>query len=237
MLLLFLSGCAHRPTPAPIPTLELRREEAECLVVLLPGRRDRPADFRRAGFAEILAAAGVEADVVAVDAHLGYYRNETIRERLASDVIEPAQASGYEQIWLGGVSLGGLGSLGMAEAMPEAVDGVVVVAPFLGDEDLIAEMRQAGGARTWAGTPDAGASVFARLWRWLVDVTASGDGPEIVMAYGTRDGLAPAHRLLAELLPSEWIFAVPGGHDWRTWTELWEEVARRGLICRSDRGS
>src|SRR5215217_7458785 len=76
-----LAGCAllPRPAPAPVPVLQLaaplQGAGEPCLVVFLPGRGDRPEDFRRHGFARLARERGVRCEMVAVDAHLGYYRN------------------------------------------------------------------------------------------------------------------------------------------------------------------
>ena len=45
--------------------------------------------------------------------------------------------AGYENIWLLGISMGGLGTLLYASEYPEQVDGVVLLAPFLGDRSAI----------------------------------------------------------------------------------------------------
>ncbi|MGE5173202.1 MAG: hypothetical protein ACM3MD_05175 [Betaproteobacteria bacterium] len=49
--------------------------------------------------------------MIVVNAHMGYYLNGTVFTRLKEDVIEPAKARGYDQIWLVGNSLGGYGSI------------------------------------------------------------------------------------------------------------------------------
>ena len=227
-----VSGCAERPTVAPIPALRIATSGAPCLVVLLPGRWDRPRDFVRHRFARILADAGIRADVVAVDAHLGYYRKDLLVERLRQDVLAPAVASGrYRGIWVAGNSLGGLGSLILAQELPDTVDGAVALSPWLGDDALITSIRRAGGPRAWATAPvTARAGRLATLWRWL----ASGDTapkPRLYLGYGRDDDLARTDALLGSLLPADRVFVSRGGHDWGTWTRLWRTVAARGAVC------
>lgn len=80
-LLLLAPGCVKpRPAEVPMRTLEIRPAAAGSrdLIVLLPGRRDRPEDFAKAGFGELAAGAGVRARMVAVDAHLGNYFGRTV---------------------------------------------------------------------------------------------------------------------------------------------------------------
>ena len=134
-----LAGCARlRPTPVPIPTVSYPGSgQMRTLVVLLPGRYDSPEDFGRYGFPEIAARAGVRADMVVVDAHLGYYYKRTIVDRLREDVIAPARKR-YDRVWLAGISLGGTGSLLYVAEHPEDVDGIVLLAPFLGEDEVIA---------------------------------------------------------------------------------------------------
>src|SRR6266446_145960 len=91
-----------RPAVAPLRTVSLpgAGTAAGDLLVFLPGRGDRPEDFERRGLLAAARAAGVEADVVAVDAHLAYYYKRTIADRLWEDVIVHARGRGYARIWL-----------------------------------------------------------------------------------------------------------------------------------------
>jgi hypothetical protein len=45
----------------------------------------------------------VKADLVAVDAHLGYYYKRTIIDRLREDVLVPAKVQGYRRIVVVGI--------------------------------------------------------------------------------------------------------------------------------------
>src|ERR671930_1091173 len=80
----------------------------DTLVVFLPGIGDFAEDFERHGFIAALAASGLAADALAVDAHYGYYGRRTVLERLAEDVVLPAREQGYREVWLVGISMGGL---------------------------------------------------------------------------------------------------------------------------------
>src|SRR5512133_2646996 len=81
---LLLGACAELGTPAvPIRTIDLTpRRPGNCLVVLLPGRFAEPEGFAKARWADDVSMRGLHADLVAVDAHLGYYRTRTIIERV-----------------------------------------------------------------------------------------------------------------------------------------------------------
>ncbi len=156
--LLILAGCVRpRPATAPLRTVSYPGSgQPRTLVVLLPGRRDSPEDFGRQRFPEIAAQAGARVDMIAVDAHLAYYYDHTLVERLREDVIAPARRR-YDRIWLVGISIGGTGTLLYAGQHPEDVNGLVAFAPFLGDDKVIREVAAAGGVRGWRPPERSGA--------------------------------------------------------------------------------
>jgi pimeloyl-ACP methyl ester carboxylesterase len=229
LLLLLLAGC-YRPKPATVPlrTLPLAAGEpdARCLVVFLPGRGDGPEDYAENGFPEALRRAGSRCAMVGVDSHLGYFAERTIVTRLEEDVIGPARARGQD-VWLVGISLGGLGSLLYTRDHPDAVKGLVLLAPYLGEDDLIDAVKGAGGLAGWtrSGTD------FERLWLFMKGFQAPGTGlPPLWLGYGTSDRFAETDGLLGAVLPPGHVFTAPGGHTWRTWRKLWEEVLASGAV-------
>src|SRR3954470_19293352 len=129
-------GCAWMyPTTVPL-SLETHRasstERAPILLVLLPGRGDSASDFAKHGFIDDVRASGLAVDVVAADAHFGYYVRESIVDRVWTDVVEPARRQGYRHIWMGGMSMGGIGSIINARAHPDAYERLFLLAPYLG---------------------------------------------------------------------------------------------------------
>lgn len=236
---LALACASWRAPKIPMRTVDLlHRDGDRCLVVLLPGRWDRPESFRRAGFAAAVTARGLPLDLVAADAHLGYYRDRSVVERLHADVIAPARAAGYERIWVAGVSLGGTGSLLYLRDRPQEMDGVLALAPYLGDDELIAEIEGAGGPRSWHApeiTPQSDAG--RELWSWIAGWRADPPAIPLHLGWGTTDGLGRANRLLAGLLAPERVYQAEGGHDWRAWENLWEQFLDRNRPCASPRKS
>lgn len=203
-----------------------------CLVVLLPGRRDKLGDYAAHGFPKMAREAGVSADWLEVDAHLAYYADETITKRLRDDVIEPARARGADRIWIVGISMGGLGGLLYAREHPE-IRGVIALAPFLGDTEPGLVSRAGGLSRYVPGPRRQVADYERELWGWLKDFAARGAAPPTVyLGWGESDDLAPADRLLGEALPAGRVFTARGKHDWGTWTDLWREVLRAGVLQR-----
>jgi pimeloyl-ACP methyl ester carboxylesterase len=150
-------------------------QEAGCrrLFVFLPGRRDRASDFARRGLIATAQSRMPGLDCVAVDATIGYYLNASIADRLQAEIIQPARRLGYREIWLVGVSMGGLGAFLHEREYPGEVKGLILLAPFLGDIlKLFAEIDAAGGAIAWAREQPAAAAhgskaEFQReLWRF-----------------------------------------------------------------------
>lgn len=202
------------------------------LLVMLPGATHKPHDFARQGFVAALRQRKLPVDTVAVDAHLGYYLERNLAERLSEDIIAPARAEGYERIWLLGISLGGMGALIHARAHPEEIAGVVVLAPFLGVQGTIGEIVRAGGIDRWQpgaiGPQDDERSLLAWLKAYAAEDPAL---PQIHLGYGTGDRFVAASEILAARLPPARIVTIAGGHDWSTWCALWEKLLDRDLFA------
>jgi enterochelin esterase-like enzyme len=203
------------------------------LLVLLPGRGDSAGSFAREGIVALAQRQVPGLEVVAVDAGMGYYIHRNLTQRLMADVFLPARVRGYRSAWLSGISMGGLGALLFAQRHPKEVTQVIAIAPFLGDEAVIAEIERAGGLATWRPPSRLEADDYQRaLWRWLKGCTAGREAcPRIFLGFGAEDRFVRAHRLLAAVLPPEQVAVVPGGHDWGPWRELYaallERAARR----------
>jgi len=224
-LLLAVSGCAWMyPAPVPIHTRLYPASSngpARTLLVLLPGRGDDVTAFAEHGFIDDLRATGVSIDVVAVDARIGYYKKNTVVERVRIDVLEPARRQGYAHVWIGGISMGGLGTLAIASAIPGAADRLILFAPYLGPDRLIHDIEAAGGPARW--TPTDPADPYQRIWQWLKRYREPGSVmPKMTLGFGERDSLAPGIRLLAQLLPADQVLRVDGGHNWVAWRPLWQ---------------
>ncbi|AEG93755.1 Conserved hypothetical protein [Ramlibacter tataouinensis TTB310] len=231
-----------RAPTVPMPTQVVRAAcPADTLLVLLPGAHSSIDEFEQdGGWLSALRARRIAADVMLADAHMGYYRDQSVVDRLQADVFAQARAAGYRQVWLAGISLGGFGSLLNEWAVPGRTSGLIVLAPYLGEPPLIKQIEAAGGLRRWqppAQAPDADdplAEVELRLWRWLRQHTAgeAGARPPLYLGYGTEDRFAQGHRLLAAALPAERVFTTPGGHDWPQWRRLWLQVLERVPLPR-----
>ena len=241
-----LSGCGlWRPVSVPMASI---REPASCatrpdtLLVMLPGSYSRPEDFMREGFVAAVRERRIAADIVLVDAHLGYYADKSVIERLRADIVEPARAQGYAQIWLVGISVGAFGAMIYSQAQPAGITGIVALGPYLGQRTLTEQINAQGGLRRWrapVGPLDPN-DIDETLWRWLQaggDVVAGAARPDLYLGYGLDDRFVFSDRLLADVLPPERVFTTDGGHDWAPWLALWQRMLdamplKRGDDCR-----
>lgn len=209
-----------------IDRTSLCADRADALLVFLPGVYDTPEDLVREGFVAAVRERRLPVDLVLVDAHVGYYTDESVEHRLHAEIVAPARAHGYRQVWLAGISLGGMGSLAYAAAYSAHVDGLILLAPYLGNRGLQEEIRSAGGLDAWhaSGSHEGGER---RIWHWLASLDTQPNVPPIHLAYGNADRFAPSHRLLAERLPASHVLALDGGHDWPVWRTAWQAVLDR----------
>jgi pimeloyl-ACP methyl ester carboxylesterase len=227
-------GCVYFPraTPRPLPMVASTNgaPAASTLVVFLPGRGDRMEDFEREGLRAVMTQAGIRADWIAVDAHLGYYLNRSVVDALRADVLQPARARGYRRIVVVGVSLGGLGALLCARDAPGLTDALVLLAPYLGDRaGFFAEVQRAGGPAAWAaGRSGRADDVAVELWTFLGQQHAR--LPPTWLGWGESDRLAAGHRLLAPLLPTGRVRVIAGGHTWPIWRELWRALCEESEL-------
>ena len=216
-------GLLPASTPLRVCYYEWAKAPTE-LMVFLPGIGDIPEDYGSRGFIEAIRQRGIPTAIAVVDAHYGYYAKRTVLERLREDIIAPAKARGFERVWLVGISLGGAGALLYAREHPRDIDGLVVLAPFLGHPPVIEEIRCVGGVCQWQPGHIEEGDYARGLWQWLKRYShPAPDLPLLYLGYGEHDSFASANRLLAEILPESHVFVTTGGHDWPTWKRLWEQ--------------
>ena len=209
---LVLTACAHHPA-ATVPMRSIyypAAKPSDTVVVMLPGLKDRALVFERARFVEAFQRHDFPADLIAVDAHVGYYTNGTVLRRLHEDVMAMASQR-YAHVVLVGVSMGAYGAIRYAMAYPQGIDEIVLFSPFLGPF-----MR-------WIAEP--GDEDFQQTWAWL----RSSARPRIVLAYGHEDAFLASDRKLRALLPPTDVATATGAHVWGTWHRLLEQLLQRGL--------
>lgn len=219
------SGCFARPT-VPIPMIRYGPTDAtenKNLLILLRGLGGNPEDFDKHGLIQEVRSRKIPFDIVVPDAHYGYYRSESLDERLKTDLIDPARKKGYQQIWLAGFSMGGLGSLFYLRNFKEDVDGVLLISPFMGWEAILNGIDAAGGIDAWV-PPISSDSWQYLIWSWVKQYEqAPEDYPPIYLGFGRDDwitGKGPS--LLSAALPEDRVFAIAGGHTYKTFKLIWK---------------
>lgn len=222
-------SCARTREPTvPLRTLAIGADsDHDTLVVLLPGIRDVPEDFARPAFAD----RSNNFDLLAVDAHWGYYEARSIVDRLHEDVIEPARRGGYAQIWLVGISLGGFGALLYVDRFPNEIEGIVLLAPYLGEPALASAIEEAGGLDAWSKLPLPD-SPFALGWRSVRNIVVRRQ-PSVVLGYGRTDPLAETYGPLLRSVPAQQVHTRRGGHRWSTWAPLWRTIEASGVLSEA----
>ena len=226
VLSLLATGCSYLATK-PLETETYRsvpESERRNLIVFMRALYGNHKTFEKEGFVAMVYDKGLRYDMAAPDASLAYYYGRTLDKRLREDVIKPALAAGYTNIWLVGVSLGGLGSLLYLLNYPEdsGIAGVVLMAPYLGDREILHEIVQAGGVRKWQPGDDDDNDWQRLLWRWLKSYDRQQDHlPPVYLGYGDDDPFAQGQGLLATLLPRDHVVVIEGTHSVDTVKEIW----------------
>jgi pimeloyl-ACP methyl ester carboxylesterase len=226
VLSLLAAGCSYL-AKEPLETETYRtvpENERRNLIVFIRALYGNHKTFEKEGFVAMVRAKGLRYDMVAPNAHMAYYYGRTLDKRLKEDVIEPARAAGYTNIWLVGVSMGGLGSLLYLLNYPEdsGIAGIILMSPFLGEREILHEIIRAGGVRKWdpGGYDD---SDWQRLlWDWLKRYDQQQDRlPPIYLGYGNDDSYALGQGLLAAILPGNQVVRIEGTHSVDTVKEIW----------------
>lgn len=228
-----LMGCYPRADltrPLPSERHDAPRQPAHRLVVVLPGRGDDMDDLRRSGIVDAVQSAWPDADVLLTGLALNVYLEGQPAERLHRDILQPAlQARPYRETWLLGASLGGMGALMVDRAYPGTVTGMVLLAPYLGEADILDEITAAGGLAAWSPGPVPAVidrDNFQReAWRhlqgWQPDASPA---RHVWVGHGDRDYLKAAIPLLTPSLPAGHVLEAPGGHSWQVWKPLVREI-------------
>jgi pimeloyl-ACP methyl ester carboxylesterase len=189
-------------------------------IALLPGAFQQPDDFRRQGFAEAVRCRGLQIDLEFVAPDLAHVMDRAVLESLHCHVVGPARAAGCRSLWLGGVSLGGFIALAYAERRPGAVDGLCLLAPYLGNRMVTGEVARAGGVRHWHPTPIAADDEERRIWALIQRLESQPLAVHLGIA--RQDRFGHGHALLADALPATAVDVIDGAHDWDAWRRLWD---------------
>jgi pimeloyl-ACP methyl ester carboxylesterase len=179
--------------------------------------------FAKEGMVEATWQQGLDFDMVAPNSHFAYYSERTVVDRLRQDVILPAKEKGYKNIWLVGASMGGLGSLLYIREHPEDINGIYLMAPFLGYDEIINEIKAQGGLLSWQpGDYDPDEDWQRMLWDWIKAEVAEQNTPPIYLGFGNDDTYVEAQKIFAAIIPADRSTSIQGGHDNSTFRALWK---------------
>lgn len=231
LLIPFYVGCSLF-NKAPMEVLTYQHPHGETknrLIVFMRGMGGDHYSFEKEGLVDDICHRTPAFDMVAPNAHFGYYADRSLIKRMKEDVIDPAHSQGYDEIWLIGFSMGGLGALLYTIDHPEDVQGIYLVSPFLGYRAIHKEIAAAGGVRRWKpGSFDPHKKWQRMLWRWLKQNVAEHPAKPIYLGYGEKDPYVSGHKLLAAILPPERVFTMPGGHTYESFRGLWQKFLDEG---------
>ncbi len=207
---------------------------AETLLVWLPPAGARPEAFVEQGFVAALRAAALPVDCALAGVEDRWAMDRSATAVVHEQVIRPARAAGYRQVWLAGISLGAFNALHYAARHAACLAGMFLLAPYPGTRDILLEIRAAGGPQAWAASAPADMRDERIWWHWLVQQSHHDEWPVPVWyASGDADRFAAGQALLAELLPQQRVRHGPGGHEWAVWLRLWRETLAEGRLFQA----
>ncbi|MGA8707900.1 MAG: hypothetical protein WB646_13040 [Steroidobacteraceae bacterium] len=187
-------------------------------IVLLPGAMQGLEDFRRAGFDRALRQRRLPFELLLAAPAPAHLSDRSWIEALWRQVIEP-QRQRRRRLWLGGISLGAFRALRFAAEFPQGIDGLCLLAPYLGSRIVAAEVARCASLRDWQPGTLAAEDDERRVWAYVRDLRPP--APEVFVGLGRDDRFADTQRLLARALPASSRVEVDGGHDWPVWRQLW----------------
>lgn len=231
-----LSSCSYFANK-PLKTLEYKYDTAvssENLFVFMRGLGGSNRSFADDGLVAEVKKRNIPFDIIAPNAHFAYYSERTLIERLHQDVIIPAALQGYKNIWLVGVSMGGLGSLLYLKEQPEHINGVFLVVPFLGYDDILDKIIAAKGVQQWTpGSYDPDDDWERMFWHWIKDDVEGKATIPLYLGYGKSDEYVKGQHLFSTVIPKNRVIAIDGGHDIKTIKSLWNIFLERELYKTS----
>ncbi len=190
-------------------------------MLFLPAAYSAPEDFLQAGFAQAVRARRLPIDLVFVDLPLQHLTDRNILRRIRHELVLPARTLGCHSLWMCGISLGGFITLAYADRYPAEVDGLCLLAPYLGNHIVTGEIERAKGLSGWRPAALADDDDERRVWQFIKNHDR--DRVPLLLGFGSGDRFASSHRMMAAALPAKNVRELPGAHDWASWTALWGE--------------
>lgn len=200
---------------------------ADTLVIMLPGAYQQPEDFVQEGFVAAVRERELPMDIIMAELSFVHIADSSALSDLHTSLIFPAQAAGYRQIWLTGISIGGYVAMTYADRYPGLLTGLLLLAPYPGNRMTTGEISLAGGVHAWEPITLPAADSELRNWYWLKTQAAD---IQVNLGYGAQDRFADSHALMAAVLPAEQVDIVAGDHEWPVWLQLWQNFLDRQFL-------
>jgi len=204
---------------------------AHTRVLFLPAAYTGPEDFVRAGFVAAVRERQLPLDLEFADINLQHLTDRSILRRLRHELVLPARALGCRSIWICGISLGGFIGLAFAERYTSEIDGLCLLAPYLGNHMITGEIERACGVAGWQPGELGPDDDERRVWRFVK--TRASHSVDVHLGYGRDDRFASSHQMMAAALDSNTVQVVVGGHEWSTWSQLWTGFLDRQFVQRN----
>lgn len=208
---------------------------ANTRVLFLPAAYTGPDDFVQAGFVQAVRERGLPLDLVFADINLQHLTDGTILRRVRHELVLPARALGCESIWICGISLGGFIGLAYAERYSSEVDGLCLLAPYLGNHMITGEIERASGVAGWEPGELGPEEDERRVWRFIK--RRASYPVEVHLGYGREDRFANSHRMMADALDPKCVQVIAGGHEWPAWSRLWADFLDRQFAQHNTRSA
>lgn len=196
-------------------------------IVLLPAARQRLEDFIDAGFDRALQARGAAFELILADPMPSHLNDRSWMSRLRDEIVLPARAAG-RPLWLGGISLGAFMALRFAAEASQAIDGLCLIAPYLGSRIVAADIARHADLRDWTAGELTEEDDERIVWRFVRDLHTSPS--QLFLGLGHKDRFADTQQLLARSLPPACCLMLEGGHEWPVWRRLWDNFLERHLV-------
>jgi pimeloyl-ACP methyl ester carboxylesterase len=192
---------------------------ASTRVLFLPAAYTGPEDFVQAGFVSAVRERELPLDLVFAELNPQHLTDRTILRRVRHELVLPARALGCTSIWICGISLGGFIGLAYAERYTSEIDGLCLLAPYLGNHMITGEIERANGVAGWQPGELAPDDDERRVWRFIKSQV--NQPVSVRLGYGREDRFAGSHRMMAAALSPQAVQVIPGGHEWPVWSRLW----------------
>jgi pimeloyl-ACP methyl ester carboxylesterase len=194
-------------------------------VILMPGAFQSPQQFVEAGFEAAVRARSPQWDLIVTAPQLAHLTDRGWIKALHDEIVAPARRRAATSLWLGGVSLGAFMALRFAAQYPDTIDGLCLLAPYLGSRLIATEIQAAGGIAHWQGQVQDEDDDERRIWRYLADLSGGARATQVFLGYGRADRFADTQQILARSLPTarSTTRVMDGGHEWPVWRSLWDQ--------------